>query len=474
MKTTIEKIHCTAVEILENIGIKILDDLIVRLLRRQGIRVENRIAFFTERQVMDRVALTPDQFTLYARNPKYNVTIGNGSPVFIPGYGCSLIIDPAGYRRPATLDDYLRFVKLIHFHGLFKINGGIPAQPNELPVEQNHALMAYGALLFSDKCLIGQPGSEAQVEQILMLAALAFGDQDRLQEKPRVITMVNSHSPLQFDPVALDTIRVHARYRQPVSITAGIIGGTNGPITPAGALALGIAEVLAGITITQILSPRTPVVMGFVIGPGNMQTAGFNLGDPACSATIPILKALSRKYRIPCRACGAGSSANGLTTQAGYEAMMSLMIVMEQNIDVVVHCAGILDDFAGISFEKFITDLEAIRAVKRMQDGIQIDDDSLAVDVIAKSRHGGEYLTRTHTLAHCRDTPWISTIAQTGQLKSHTDAQAAYSAKIEAELDRMLSQYRQPAIDADQHKALERYLIDSGISRQWIKRIQET
>jgi len=75
---------------------------------------------------MERVNKAPPEFTLYARNPKYNIVIGGNHIECAAGYGCSAIIEADGHRRNAILQDYVTFAKLVHQSGHFNINGGIP------------------------------------------------------------------------------------------------------------------------------------------------------------------------------------------------------------------------------------------------------------------------------------------------------------------------------------------------------------
>ena len=81
-----------------------------------------------------------------------------------------------------------------------------------------------------------------------------FGIEDLLQ-KPRVITLVSTLTPLQIDEAALNTLLTYAQYNQPVMVTPTVMAGTTGPITLAGTMALANAEALAGIALVQMERP---------------------------------------------------------------------------------------------------------------------------------------------------------------------------------------------------------------------------
>jgi trimethylamine--corrinoid protein Co-methyltransferase len=94
------------------------------------------------------------------------------------------------------------------------------------------------------------------------LLNICFGDRRHLIEKPRMVFIINSSSPLRYTRDSLDKLRIHARYGQPLPITAAVMGGTTGPVTLAGIIAQANAETLAGITVCQMMREGTPVVYG--------------------------------------------------------------------------------------------------------------------------------------------------------------------------------------------------------------------
>jgi len=473
MQENVARIHQTSMAILEKVGIKLHHSAICSTLQENGIKVKNQIAYFTEEQVMAWVGKAPGKFTVHARNPKHDALIGGGQPQYAGGYGSSAITDAAGNRREATLSDYIRFLKLVQQCDGFRLNGGILVQPTEIPAAQAHAAMAYATMLFSDKCIMGQPGPAEAVETIMAMATMAFGGRKALMQKPRVLTLVNTLSPLQIDRTALDTIKVHAEYGQPLIITAGVMSGTTAPITPAGALSMGNAEVLAAIAISQMLREGTPVVMGIAVVPADMRTGGLNLGAPAHAICIRYAKALAEMYGIPCRCGGSGSDANGLTAQSGYESMLNMFVSLREKVDLIIHSAGILSSYSGMSFEKFITDLNVISLVEHYHADIVVDDNALALPVIIETGHGGQFLTHSHTLVHCRSVPWTSVLAGTGHSKGGENAQEAYVARVNRALERFLSTYSKPELDPALRTALESFLIKSGVDVNLLNMLRE-
>ena len=431
------------------------------------------MAYFTEDQVLSWVRKAPSQFTLHARNPEFDAVIGGGQPQYAAGYGCAEVIDAAGQRRMANLEDYVRFVQLVQQSEGFSINGGILVQPKELSASQTHAAMTYATLLYSDKCLMGQPGSAEAVEKIMAMAAMVFGGRQTLKERPRVLTLVNTLSPLQIDRIVLDTIKVHANHGQALLITSGVMNGTTAPITPAGALALATAEVLAATAISQMLREGTPVVMGLVVAPADMRTGEVRLGVPGHAASFRYIRALADLYGLPCRCGGCVTDAPGLTPQAGYESMMNMLATRQSGINLILHSAGILDSFKAMSFEKFIADLEVIRIIEQYLADISADEESLALPVIEKVGPGGEFLTTSHTLAHCRDVPFTSLLKNARQRGNKVAAREEFMVRATTALEKMLAGYLLPKISPDLQGELETYLISDGLEAAHLETIKQ-
>ena len=473
MQDKIERIHTTAMGILEKVGIKIHLPEICTLLKKNGIKMDDQVAYFREGQVMRWVHQAPSKFTLHARNPEHNALIGGGRPQYAAGYGCAEVVDAVGRRHMASLTDYVRLVQLVHLCEGFHINGGILVQPAELAADQTHLAMTYATLLYSDKCIMGQPGSAAAVEKIMTLAAMVFGGRHILLEKPRGLGLVNTLSPLQLDRMALETISVHAQHGQALLIAAGVMSGTTAPITTAGSLAQGTAEALAAIAISQMVREGTPVVMGLVIAPADMSTGEVRLGVPAHAASYPYIRALADRYDLPCRCGGSVTDATGLTHQSGYESLLNMLVTRQSGVDLILHSAGILDSFRAMSVEKFISDLEIIRIVDHYLAGVALDEDSLALSVIEDVGPGGEFLTHAHTLAHCRDVPFRGLLNKAGKNGKALTAQDGYLARVASTLENMMSAYHQPDLAPGLQADMESYLIAEGVDAVHIETINK-
>lgn len=472
MENKLEQIYTHSLKILETIGIKLKHPETCDFVKKKGITVENEIAYFTRQQIEFWIKKAPESFTLYARNPLYDAIIGGGKNNFTSGYGCPTIYNMDGTSRDALLKDYIQIAKLVQQYPHFSITGGILAQPNDVPPELSHLIMVYSAIKTSDKCLMGIPGNKTQMNQIMDMAAILFDGKDNFKKAPRILTMISTISPLMMDEMALSSIKVSAQFNQPMIISPAPTAGTTGPIDLAGNMALATAEALAGIAIAQMIRPGVPVIFGLQCNIANLSTGNISIGSPAYALQAKYTTALARMLKLPCRCGGATTDSLCVSPQSGYESMLSLLTACENKADLLVHSAGILNNFAAMSYEKFIMDVEMIDMVTYYLADVEISEKTLNLDLIRSVGPGGQFLTSTDTMKKCRSHSWSPLIGVRGNI-SRKKALDAYYKNINTTLKQILASYQQPEIDSDIQADLDNFMIQNGVSKKVLSSISD-
>lgn len=467
----LEKIHKTSLKILEEVGIKLRHPEVLDIVKKKGVKISNHTAFFRPDQISEWVEKAPDKFSLYARNPKYNMVIGGDHIECAAGYGCPTIMDADGTRKIAVLDDYVSFAKLVHQSEHFNINGGILAQPSDVLAHQSHLVMLYAAVMHSDKCILGVPCTGQRMQEVMDLMGVLFGGKDALLERPRLLTMVCPISPLQYDEMALHSILVAVRHHQPLIISPAPSTGMTGPISMAGNVALATAEAVAGIVIAQMIQEGTPVIFGLQSYGADLRIGTISIGSPAYAIQAGYCARLARMYGLPSRGGGTTNDAKSVSVQSGYESMLSMLTAFQNKINLIVHSAGILDSFAAMSYEKFVVDLEMIDMIKFYLKDIDVDEDSLSFDVIKAVGPGGQFLTTLDTFKKCRTHSWNPEISLRGTVHGNTP-NGKLLENIHRRLKKLLADYQRPEMDAGIQKDLENYLMKSGVDREVIRRVR--
>ncbi len=470
MNEKLKLIHNASMEILKETGIVVNNSDVIDIIKSNGIKVSGKTAFFTENQIMKFIKMAPKKFNIYARCPNFNMVIGEDYVEYGPGYGCPLIMDAEGKKRSAVYDDYLKFLKLVHKCKHFNINGGILVQPSDIPSKWTLPLLTYSTVMFSDKCIQGAPGNAKEIEQVMKMLCLIFGNKQLLKQKPRIITLINTTSPLQLDKIALDTIMVCAEYMQPLIITPGPMAGATGPITLAGNIALGNAEALAGIAIVQMINKGTPVIYGMHATTTDMRSGCVSIGTPGCALESVYTGRLAKMYDLPSRSGGANTDAKFVGAQSGYESMLSLMASRQEKVNFILHSAGIMDSYGSMSFEQFIVDLEIISMVEYFVKGIEINENNLAVNLIEEIGNAGEFLTSEHTLENCRKVPFMPEISLRGILKAEKEPKEVFEQNINKRITKMEEDYKKPEFDSFIKSQLQEFLIKNvGVGQDFLK-----
>ena len=460
MQIDLEQIHEASLKILRETGVLLDHPEIVEMVKKHGIQVSEQVAYFTGPQIMEWIQKAPGNFTLFGRNPEYDVCIGGDTTVFAAGYGATFIVDESGAKRNACLEDYLKFLKLVHHSDYFSINGGLLVQPSDISNARPFPLLLYLSILHSDKCLMGGSDGATETQQTMDLLSICFGDRRHLIEKPRMVSIINSSSPLRFNRDSLDKLLIHARYGQPAAITAAVMGGTTGPVTLAGTIAQANAETLAGIAVSQMIREGTPMVYGSQSTLADMQTGAYVSASPEHALCIRSGAQLARFYGLPSRGGGSKSDVHFVSAISGFESMLTMLTTYMEKMNIVILSAGISDSVMAMSYEKFLLDLQIIAMAKRFVQGVLIDGETLALDAIHEVGPGGEFLTNDHTLKFCRSERWPATIDSSAAnlLNNHKDMMQWLKEKKED----MLDAYRQPELPDDVRSDMEKYLVDAG------------
>ncbi len=464
-----QMIHDAAMEIMGDVGVRIHNEKALGILKENGIRTEGNVAFFTEKQVMHWVKMAPESFTIYARNPKYDMNVGGGCVNPAPTYGCAFIDDLAGNRRPGTMEDYIKCLKLVHAEESYRINGGIMIQPGDVPEETAAIQMFYAALLHSDKAILLPTGMKEEMELILEAGCELFGGKEAMREKPRMIALINTNSPLSLDERMLDCLMLLAEYGQPAILCPATMLGATGSLSMAGSLASGTAENLAGIVLAQMIRPGTPVVFGIQSTAADMR-GGITF---ACAAPEGTLMQgfganMARFYGMPSRGGGCQTDAPVMNCQAGYESMLTFSSAYRHGINLVLEAGGVMDSVNATSFEKMVVDFEIIRQVKASFTPIEVNEETLNLEEIKEIGHDGSFVDSDYTLDNFTDLYAPRVGSRSGKTASY------FEDSIEKEMERLLSFYasHRPELDSDARERVKAVLAKSGLEQKYFSAIE--
>jgi trimethylamine--corrinoid protein Co-methyltransferase len=462
-------IHDASMDLLKNIGVAFNDDEALGIFKKNGFKVDGYTVFFSEKNVRQAIESAPARFRVVARNPANTVSIGGDGVALAPGYGAAFIITRDGEQRKATMADYDIFCKLVQTSRTIDITGFLMAAPSDLPAETAHLNMLYANITLCDKPFMGSPVSRAGAEDCINMASMVWGGKEKLKETPVTISLITPLSPLRYTPEMAGSVITLARYNQACTFGALLMAGASGPLSIAGVLVQQNAEILAGVTLTQLVRPGAPVIVGGTSAIMDMRTGCLSMGAPEVARISSATIQMAQFYNLPARSGCANTDAHFPNAQAGFESALNLYVALQNGSNFILHAAGILGAYNAMSFEKFIIDEEICSQILESLKPITITDESIDLDLIKEVGIGGNYLTHPKTYEQCRTAFYLSNLVNRNGFSGWQEEGAKHITDTAAEiLNERMSEYVKPDIDPQLEKDLLTYIQNrrQGSDRQ--------
>ncbi|HSE75812.1 MAG TPA: trimethylamine methyltransferase family protein, partial [Dongiaceae bacterium] len=254
----IETIHRTALKLLRDTGIEVMQGPARAILKAAGAEVDEATqrVRFDPALIEDNVAKAPRRFAMQARNRAYDVGCGEGEIVFAATGGPAFAHDCDRGKRPGNFADMCDYLKLVHRLNVVHQEGGCPIEPTDLPADSRHLDFYQAALTLTDKTWQCWALGEYRVEDAVNMAGIAYGlGRAEMKAIPVTLTIINSNSPLRLDIPMCEALLAMGRAGQPVAMTPFTLSGAMSPVTLAGALVQQHAEALAMLALSQIAAP---------------------------------------------------------------------------------------------------------------------------------------------------------------------------------------------------------------------------
>jgi trimethylamine--corrinoid protein Co-methyltransferase len=248
-----------------------------------------------------------------------------------------------------------------------------------------------------------------EVEDVIELAAAAVGGREELRKRPHISSIHTSSSPLAIEGEGLEAGFVAADAGIPICFYVMPGPGSTGPATLAGSVAVGVAEALAGNTIFQLNRPGTAYVFSCGMANLDMRTSTRAGGSPEHGLTSAAFAQMAHHYGFPALVGGFVTTAKEPDQQAAYEKFASAVTPILAGADMIAGI-GLIEDCRTVWLEQLVIDSEISQIIGRMARGIEVDEETLALDVVHKVGVGRDYLGQRHTVQHFRTEHFIPTV----------------------------------------------------------------
>ncbi|MFH2218162.1 MAG: trimethylamine methyltransferase family protein [Pseudomonadota bacterium] len=402
----IKKIHETSMRVFAEIGVQVNFPEALELFGKAGADADpsTRVVKFSPELVMKLIESAPPSVRLCGRaeNGELDCEIG-GTKVYMGTGGTALNVQDPGEKgaRPSTLKDIKNMARLvdalenIHFYML-------NVYPNDLPVEQVDVNRFGAALNHTRKHVMGGVYTVEGVRNVIKMAEIIAGSPEKLKERPFVSMVACNISPFKLDKSYGQLAMEVARQGIPVVVPAEPLCGATAPITLAGNLVVQNVDTLIGVMLTQLVNPGTPVLYGCISSITDLRDLKYLSGAVEMGLMNAAAAQMARFYKLPLYSTAGMSDAKVNDAQSGYESAMTGLLVALAGGNFIHDAAGFLEFCMTASYDKLVVDNEIIGMVMRAVEGITVDEDTLAFDVLKKAGPGGHFVSNRHTRRYMR------------------------------------------------------------------------
>ncbi|THB75053.1 MAG: hypothetical protein D3926_20725 [Desulfobacteraceae bacterium] len=387
--------------VLAEVGIRMEDETFIARLKKKGCTNNNNKVQIPSELIDAALKDLPRQVTFIGRKGD-TLEIGTGHTATHTGASIPYIIDrETGKKRNATLTDLEDMIRLMnHLDNLSMV--GALIQPQEMPAEISELIQNATTLRLGTKPGSGQAVSTAaQARYVAELLQAYEGSFDNPDNYPTSTIGISPEDPLYYPAEITGVMEALISKGIPtLSLVAPILGFT-APMTIGGGMVQMNANILAYCVLSHDINPSNPVFYGARLCSANMTNGHSIWGVPEIGIIGACSVQLARHYGIPSDVYGYSSTSCTHDLQLGVESSTNGLLPFLAGADVISGFGSFGSGFIA-SFEDLVFDDEVFGMNQRMNQGVKIDPDHLAVDVIADAMEGKDFFLNPHTLKHLR------------------------------------------------------------------------
>jgi trimethylamine---corrinoid protein Co-methyltransferase len=398
----VERIHEASLEILEDVGLKVRYEPARELFKQHGCIVDGERVKFPRAVVEKYRKMVPPTFTFHGRDPKFDKTIPQDSPVIVTASSAPDIIDPiTGVERRAESRDIAQIAHLINElpgYDMFSIS----TLADDAPADQFTISRLYPSIKYCLKPIRVTTTDHKDTLAVMEMAYMVAGGKEAYKEHP----FLTHHycpvvSPLTMDNLSTENVMYFAKEGLPVYPTIVPNAGLTSPMSMSGTLAQGNAEFLSALVLMQMVKEGTPTIYATLATVADMRSGAYTSGAIECGMLHMAFAQMSRFYDVPCGGYIGLTNAKINDAQAGYETGMSAVGGLVGGMDMF-NIGGLIDALKTFDFAKAVIDDEIAQMMKRLKRGISFAEDDLAINLIKEVGPGGSYIVAKHTMSRMK------------------------------------------------------------------------
>lgn len=452
----IEKIQEKVFQVLSETGARILSEEGRNLLKDKGCRLDGMNVHIPETIMLDAIDSTPESFTLFDREGEKAFIVGGESHHFGTGptTPSTLDLDQVN-KHPTLLKDIADAARvcdaLEHIEWIMPLGSCQEVPPEVADVYEFEAAVTNTwkpiAFICSDK---------SGVEDVYKIASAARGaGLDNLREKPFVVSFPEPICPLVHPSEVIDKIFLSADMGMPQAYFPSPLNGATAPVTLAGEIVLGLADALTGLLLAQLRQPGTPFILGVATNIMDMTTGALCHGIPEFSIGVAAHAEVLKAFGIPSWGTAGLTDSKIVDEQAAIESTFSCLLNGLGGLNMI-HDVGYMEMGMTGSIEMVVMTNEIIKMVNRLLDGIHINTNTLAAEIINSVGPGGNFLVEEHTAQYFKSESTILPLMDRNNFEKWRSTGAkTLGFRVKERVKELIENHRPKALDSERLKNVE-------------------
>ncbi len=399
----IDELHLATLEVMDKTGLFVDDEEALAIFDGGGARVdrETKIVKLPSHLVENAIRSAPSKILLAGRNPKHDIVL-EGNRIGFTNFGEGIFVNDlySGEQRSSTKQDLADCALLVdslpHLDVCQRAVGSQDKPPEALPVHNAEAVLTHT----SKHSFIG-PGDREPLRRIIEIAAVISGGKEKLKERPILTFNTCPTSPLRllgpFCHIVIDA----ARFGITANIISMAMAGATAPVSLAGAIVVQNAEILGGIALSQLVRRGAPVIYGSTTTIMDLKLSTSPMGCPEIGMVSAAAARLAHYYRVPSWVAGGWGDSKVPDAQAGHEKTLTALLPALAGANII-YGLGALEMGVTLDWAQLVMDNEFAGMIKHVVQGIAVNDETLAVDVIHEVGPFGDFISHEHTREHMK------------------------------------------------------------------------
>jgi trimethylamine--corrinoid protein Co-methyltransferase len=399
------EIHLATLEVLSTIGVRVMNDEGLQLLRDAGCQIKGAdVVTIPNWLVEECIQSAPSRISIFNRNGVEAMRL-EGRKIYF-GMGTDLIITfdmKTQTYRPTMLQDVANAVRVADACSEIDFVSSL-GLPHDVPTNAMYVESVKAEIENTTKPLMFTAGGSEDLTYIYRMAAEVAGGEEALRAKPFLIHYSEPTPPLTHSYGAVRKLFLCAERGLPILYPPGLTMGGTGPVTLAGGIVQANAEALSGIVLHQLKAKGAPIISGFAAVPLDMASSTFCYGAPEFRLTNSAMTDLYHYYGIPMWST-TGTDSHAFDEQAAIEHSIAIFMAALDGANLI-HDIGYLGQGLISHPAMLLMCNELISYVKRILRGFDLTPEKIGFETIREVGPGGNFMAEMHTVKHFRQEQW--------------------------------------------------------------------